>query len=61
MGSAPASGALAGALLVPGEGDVKRKQHVEASPLTPFWSDWNGQTDPATAFAALDRRLAAPL
>ena len=41
------------------EGDVKRKQHVESSPLAPFWMKWNGQPDPATAFAALDQRLTA--
>jgi hypothetical protein len=41
------------------EGDVKARQHVESSPLTPFWSAWDGQPDPATAFRALDGRLTA--
>lgn len=41
------------------EGDVKQKQHVESSPLSGFWSSWDGQQDPATAFAALDQRLKA--
>jgi tetratricopeptide (TPR) repeat protein len=39
------------------EGDVKRKQHVENSPLAEFWVNWNGQTEPAAAFVALDQRL----
>lgn len=39
------------------EGDVKQKQHVETSPLHPFWSAWDGQPEPATAFAALASRL----
>jgi tetratricopeptide (TPR) repeat protein len=42
------------------EGDVKRKQHVETSPLNPFWSAWDGRPDPATAFAALEARLQRP-
>lgn len=42
------------------EGDVKRKQHVEKTPLTPFLEAWNGQTDPASAFAGLDKRLNQP-
>jgi tetratricopeptide (TPR) repeat protein len=41
------------------EGDVKRKQHVETSPLARFWAAWNGAPDPAGAFAGLDRRLAS--
>lgn len=39
------------------EGDVKRKQHVEKTPLTPFWEAWNGQLEPAATFAALEARL----
>jgi predicted Zn-dependent protease len=42
------------------EGDVKRKQHVESSPLAEFWQNWNGQPDPALAFAALAQRLTPP-
>ncbi len=42
------------------EGDVKQKQHVELTPLTPFWASWNGGQEPATAYAALDRRLQQP-
>jgi tetratricopeptide (TPR) repeat protein len=42
------------------EGDVKRKQHLETSPLTPCWSAWDGRPDPATAFAALEARLPRP-
>ena len=41
------------------EGDVKRKQHVESSPLAGFWMNWNGQPDPAAAFAPLAQRLTA--
>lgn len=41
------------------EGDVKRKQHVEKTPLTPFWEGWNGQPDPSISFRALDARLPA--
>jgi tetratricopeptide (TPR) repeat protein len=36
------------------EGDVKTKQHVEATPLTSFWENWDGLAEPATAFGALD-------
>lgn len=39
------------------EGDVKRKQHVEASPLARHWESWNGERDPARAYAALARAL----
>jgi enediyne biosynthesis protein E4 len=39
------------------EGEVKQKQHVELTPLTPFWSGWDGREEPAAAFAALERRL----
>lgn len=39
------------------EGDVKQKQHVEQTPLTPFWDGWKGQAEPAAAFAALEARL----
>jgi type 1 glutamine amidotransferase/Tfp pilus assembly protein PilF len=39
------------------EGDVKRKHHINASPLARFAENWNGINDPATAFAALDTFL----
>lgn len=42
------------------EGDVKQKQHVDASPLNRFWQTWNGDTDPAQAYAALDHYLSQP-
>ena len=42
------------------EGDVKRKQHAEKTPLNRFFETWTGAPDPATAFAELDRHLAAP-
>jgi len=41
------------------EGDVKRKQHVEKTPLAPFWETWNGDIQAARAFAALEARLIA--
>lgn len=43
------------------EGDVKRKQHVETSPLSAFWSAWDGRTGPASSYGALDARLSALL
>jgi hypothetical protein len=39
------------------EGDVKKKQHEDSSPLQTFWTSWNGQSDPANAYAALETRL----
>jgi enediyne biosynthesis protein E4 len=39
------------------EGDVKRKQHIDATPLARFSENWNGASDPATAFGALDKLL----
>jgi tetratricopeptide (TPR) repeat protein len=39
------------------EGDVKKKQHTEESPLAPFWLNWDGREDPATAYVALETRL----
>jgi len=41
------------------EGDVKQKQHVEATPLTRFWESWDGSAEPTRAFARLDERLSA--
>jgi len=41
------------------EGDVKQKQHVEKTPLAPFWEVWKGQTEPTVAFAALESHLRA--
>jgi tetratricopeptide (TPR) repeat protein len=35
------------------EGDVKRKQHLESSPLARYWSDWDGNVEPERAYAAL--------
>ena len=39
------------------EGDVKQKQHVEATPLTPFWESWDGTTNPKRSFAKLESFL----
>lgn len=39
------------------EGDVKRKQHVEATPLSRFVDEWDGVSDPTRAFAKLDAFL----
>lgn len=39
------------------EGDVKRKQHVDATPLAQFSDNWNGVCDPATAFVSVDAFL----
>jgi enediyne biosynthesis protein E4 len=41
------------------EGDVAVRHHREESPLARFWRQWDGGTEPATAFTDLDRRLAA--
>lgn len=41
------------------EGDVKEKQHEDASPLRRFLEHWNGSEEPAQAYAALQRRLEA--
>ena len=35
------------------EGDVKNKQHVEASPLVRYWARWDGADDPDKAFVTL--------
>jgi tetratricopeptide (TPR) repeat protein len=35
------------------EGDVRHKQHVEASPLVHFWEHWDGADDPDKAFSPL--------
>ncbi len=40
------------------EGDVRRKQHVDASPLARFWQSWGGETNPPAAFGTIDRFLA---
>jgi tetratricopeptide (TPR) repeat protein len=45
------------------EGDVKKKQFAEGTPLSRFWLDWNANEDPAVAFASLDdylRKSGAP-
>jgi tetratricopeptide (TPR) repeat protein len=39
------------------EGDVKMKQHVENTPLTRYWSGWNGQADPDSAYPLLANHL----
>ncbi len=41
------------------EGDVRRKQHRDPSPLSRFWEEWNGTADPAASYLALDRFLAS--
>jgi enediyne biosynthesis protein E4 len=35
------------------EGDVKRKQFVESTPLSRFWEQWDGANQPAAAFGPL--------
>jgi tetratricopeptide (TPR) repeat protein len=35
------------------EGDVRRKQHTETSPLSRFWETWDGGLDPDKAYGAL--------
>ena len=35
------------------EGDTARKQHIERTPLTTFWEDWDGTDHPKTSFARL--------
>ena len=39
------------------EGDVQERMHTEATPLSIFWESWDGGSDPAAAYAALDARL----
>lgn len=39
------------------EGDVKEKQHIEASPLRRFYEGWNGVEDPREAFVPLTKYL----
>ena len=39
------------------EGDVKQKQHVEATPLTRFWENWDGTAVADQAFAKLEAHL----
>jgi hypothetical protein len=39
------------------EGDVKTKQHIENTPLTRYWSGWNGQADPDSAYPLLANYL----
>jgi uncharacterized membrane-anchored protein len=41
------------------EGDVKEKQHVERTPLTPFWETWDGRSEPEASFRALQARLSS--
>jgi tetratricopeptide (TPR) repeat protein len=40
------------------EGDVKRQMHRESGFLTVFEQRWNGDTNPASAYAPMDRYLA---
>ncbi len=35
------------------EGDVKRRQFTECTPLSRFWGEWNGSADPNQAYAPL--------
>ena len=39
------------------EGDVAERMHRETSPLSLYWEQWEGETDPLVAFAALDEYL----
>ena len=39
------------------EGEVKQRNHMENTPLSRFWENWNGETDPDRAFQALDQSL----
>jgi Flp pilus assembly protein TadD len=41
------------------EGDVQQKWHLEKTPLSRFWEDWNGSCDATTAFVGLDQYLRA--
>jgi hypothetical protein len=44
------------------EGDVLHRWHAEQTPLAQFWNEWDGATsDPAKAFAPLDKRLTGPI
>jgi hypothetical protein len=43
------------------EGDVVKKTHTEATPLSRFWEEWDGSNTPRRAFAPLDARLKATL
>jgi hypothetical protein len=42
------------------EGDVGRRMYAETSPLSGYWSQWNGATDPDAAFKDLDALLDSP-
>jgi tetratricopeptide (TPR) repeat protein len=39
------------------EGDVARQMHAEATPLSSFWMQWDGTSDPVAAFAPLESFL----
>jgi hypothetical protein len=39
------------------EGDVASRMHREVTPLSRFWEAWDGEPDPAAAFAALEDHL----
>lgn len=41
------------------EGDVKRRQHIEKTPLTAHWETWDGRAEPQSAFAVLAGHLQA--
>jgi tetratricopeptide (TPR) repeat protein len=41
------------------EGDVKHKQHHESTPLAGYWNSWDGNLDPAVAYASLTEGLKA--
>ncbi len=42
---------------VTAEGDVQKTMHVEETPLARFWKAWDGEPDPAAAYAPLDAYL----
>ena len=42
------------------EGDSAEALRAELSPLSRFWSQWDGREEPAASFAALDGFLADP-
>jgi tetratricopeptide (TPR) repeat protein len=42
------------------EGDVQRRMHDDATPLSCFWQRWDGSADPDEAFLALGRYLENP-
>jgi len=39
------------------EGEVRKRMHREATPLTPVWEDWDGSTDTRQAYRRLEEVL----